>query len=225
MKFSTLLVDLDRTILDFDKAEESALVATFEKFDIPFSQDVLALYRRNNERHWALYEQGKIVMDQIDVGRFVDTLQQLGLSRDVYAVSDFYQHQLDFGYQLCPNAMQALQALYGKCKLYAVTNGAIRTQKQRLRGTGLDKLFSDVFISDEVGYSKPQKQFFEYALAHIEEKDKSKILVVGDSLKIDIMGAKQVNLPTCWYNPSKNKLSHSADYEIANLMELIDIVK
>ena len=224
MKFSTILVDLDRTIFDFDQAEESALIATFEKFNIPFSQDALRLYRHNNERHWQLYEQGKINMHQVDVGRFVDTLQQLDVVRDVDAVSDFFQHQLDFGYQLCPNAGEVLEQLSAKCKLYAITNGAIRTQKQRLRGTGLDKLFSGVFISDEIGYSKPQKQFFDYALGMLEEKDVTKILLIGDSLRIDIEGGKQVGVKTCWYNPTGRSVTHDADFEIANLLQLIDIV-
>ena len=86
--------------------------------------------------------------------------------------------------------------------------------------------FSYIFISEEVGYNKPDIKFFEYVLRKIEEKDKSKILIVGDSLTSDIQGGNNCDLKTCWYNRKleNNKLSIKPDYEIKNLEELLDIL-
>ena len=226
MKFTTILLDLDRTLFDFDKTEEVALGQTFAQFDLPFDGNALQIYRNNNEKYWKLYEQGKIVTEQIDLLRFVDTFAQLNLTADVHAVAKYYQRRLDFGFELCNNAKELLEALYPKFKLYIVTNGAIVTQKSRLLGAGVNHYFDKLFISDEIGYSKPQKEFFDHVLANIEETDKSKILLVGDSLHTDILGGKNAGIATCWYNVKGESLPDMpATYQICDLLELLDIVK
>ncbi len=224
MKFSTILIDLDRTLFDFDKTEEIALGQTFANFGLPFDSNVLQIYRNNNEKYWKLYEQGKIPTEQIDLCRFVDTFEEMGVTADVAAVAEYYQRRLDFGFELCANARELLDALWGKFALYIVTNGAIATQKSRLAGAKVGHYFEKLFISDEIGYSKPQKEFFDYALTNIDEKDLSKILIVGDSLHTDILGGKNAGIVTCLYNPHGRPADSNCDYQIDDLIKLLDIV-
>ena len=224
MRFSTILIDLDRTVLDFDTTEALSIEKTFTYFGLPFSDEILSLYISNNFKYWKLYEMGQLTTAEVDVKRFEDTFATLGVTCDVASLSQYYQRCLDAGYELCPNAVEMLQFLKQRFKVYAVTNGAITTQKLRLKGSGLDKYFDGLFISDEIGFSKPQKQFFDHVLQNIEEKDVNKILVVGDSLHTDIEGAKKVGLPTCWYNPTKSNVKHDADYVIDDLMQIVQIV-
>ena len=84
----------------------------------------------------------------------------------------------------------------------------------------------DLFISEQVGAPKPSPDFFAYCLERIEEKDKSKILIVGDSLSSDIKGGILSGIPTCWYRPegTVNNTEYKPDYEISDLHGLYDIL-
>jgi putative hydrolase of the HAD superfamily len=57
--------------------------------------------------------------------------------------------------------------------------------------------------------------------------DKSKVLMVGDSLTSDIQGGINFGIDTCWFNPNKitNKTGMKPNYEISNLTDLKDILR
>ena len=149
---------------------------------------------------------------------------------NIKATTDSFNKLLDEGFQksgtLFSNVEHVLKKLKQRYKLGIITNGPKSQQYIRLKNTGIYEYFSYIFISEEVGYNKPDIKFFEYVLRKIEEKDKSKILIVGDSLTSDIQGGNNCDLKTCWYNRKleNNKLSIKPDYEIKNLEELLDIL-
>ena len=49
-----------------------------------------------------------------------------------------------------------------------------------------------------MGVSKPSAAFFEQVLSALKIENKSKALVIGDSLNSDILGAQNVCLDACW---------------------------
>ncbi len=108
--------------------------------------------------------------------------------------------------------------------LYSITNGVSATQKSRLSKSGLDKVMDGVFISEDIGTQKPFLKFFECVFESIGEKDKSKIIVVGDSYGSDIKGACNAGLDCVWFNREKeeNVLSLPVKKEIQELGELFE---
>ena len=62
-------------------------------------------------------------------------------------------------------------------------------------------LFSGLFISGELGYHKPQREFFDIVLREMDIRDPSRAVVVGDNLLSDIQGGVNAGLDTVWYNP------------------------
>ncbi len=74
-----------------------------------------------------------------------------------------------------------------------------------------------------MGAQKPSKAYFDKVLESIPEKDKNKILVVGDSLTSDMQGGKNAGLTTCLYD-LKNKITlpHAlCDFKISHLEDLL----
>lgn len=228
MKYEILLFDADNTILDFDKAEEQALSRAFSEVELPFSQTSLRVYRKNNIRQWELFEQGSQTKAEVLINRFVETFRELGLPLDkARTAGDLYEEYLMLGYYVMPYAEQVLTRLQKKCKLYLVSNGVLRIQNSRMKGSGLGKYFIERFVSEKVGYPKPQKEYFDYCFKHIEGFDKSKTLIIGDSLTSDIQGGVNAGIDTCWFNPwhNANKSTLTPTYEITDLREILDIVK
>jgi 2-haloacid dehalogenase len=92
--------------------------------------------------------------------------------------------------------------LYGNAKMYIVTNGVEFIQRGRYARCGIDKYFEEVFISDVIGVEKPAREYFDHVAAHIDGFEKSKALVIGDSLTSDIKGGINYGIDTCWYEPT-----------------------
>lgn len=227
MRYEILLFDADNTILDFDKAEEQALARAFSEENLQFDRNVLSVYRRNNIAQWQLYEQGKITKQQVLIDRFVRTFEDLSLdAHNIPKIADLYEYYLKFGFDTVPHAREVLEELKDKHRLYLVSNGVLEIQSSRMSGSGLDKYFAERFVSEKVGYPKPQKEYFDYCFAHIPNFDKCKTLVIGDSLSSDIQGGVNAGIDTCWFNPSHcaNNTALAPTYEISDLRQLKDIV-
>ena len=227
MKYTTLLFDADNTILDFDKSEEYALGRAFRDMGLVFSQQTLAVYRKKNIEQWRLFELGKQTKAEVLVNRFVQTFKLLQLPLDLAnRTGELYESYLMQGFYTVPHAKEVLTKLQKHCRLYLVSNGVLAIQNSRMKGSGMDKFFLARFVSEEVGFPKPQKQYFDYCFEHIGNVDRSQTLIVGDSLTSDIQGGVNAQIDTCWYNPDHvaNDSSLVPTYEIDDLRQILNIV-
>lgn len=227
MRYRFLLFDADNTILDFDKSEAFALCCALEKFGVEYTEEILSVYKRNNLKMWELLEECKVSKEQVLIGRFELTAEELNLSVDVNALAAEYERMLHKAYYVIDGAESLLSKLIcDGFKLYLVSNGVLSIQNSRMKGSGLDRYFIKRFISEEIGYPKPQIKYFEYCFAHIDGFDKESTLIIGDSLTSDIRGGINAGIDTCWFNPhqAENRLNLPVTYQISNLQELLKIV-
>lgn len=223
-----ILWDVDGTLLDFHAAERVAIKTLFQKFGLGECTDaMLQKYSKINRSYWERLERGEISKPQVLIGRFEDFFASEGI--DVGVAPEFNQaYQLSLGDTIvfCDNSFHIIESLKGKVKQYVVSNGTIIAQTKKLRLSGLGELMDGIYLSEDLGAEKPNIKFFEQVFADIGPIDKSEILIVGDSLSSDICGGNNAGIRTCWYNPSKEKMSgdYKIDYEIANLNEIYEIL-
>lgn len=222
-KIKAILYDVDGTLLDFEIQEEVALSYCFKKYNLgELSEEKLELYKRINLGYWEMFEKNLITKEKLVVKRFEDYLEALGVKLNAEEVNDTYFSKLGDTIVFKDNSYELVKSLKGKIKQYVVTNGAIRVQKTKLAKSGFDKLMDDVFISDEVGYQKPRKEFFDAIKNRLGDVANDEILIVGDSLTSDMKLADNCNLISCFYNPKKKdyKVDFKIDYEISDLNEV-----
>ncbi len=205
-RYTTLLLDADETIFDFIRAEHDSLKAVLTARGLPHSEEILLRYHEINAALWHAFERREITKDRLRVQRFEELFAMFGFPKetDPDAISTTYLAQLGESDYLLPGADAFLYALKnGGYDLALITNGVARTQLRRLQKSGLAPLFSHVFVSESVGAQKPLPAFFDAVLNAIDETDKSKVLVIGDSLGSDIQGAVNAGLDSVWFNPHK----------------------
>lgn len=228
MRYTHLLLDADGTLLDFDSAEREALQNTLDEFRIPFKNEYIRLYHDINDSWWKRYERGETDKAALSIGRFRDFLAAVDAEdTDVQALAAAYMNYLSLGSQLIDGAAEVCTRLSLRCRLYIITNGTAFIQRRRWSNVPQSALFSDVFISDEIGASKPSKEYFDYVLGAIGEVDKERILVIGDSLTSDILGGVNAGLDTCWFNPAHKPLPENAarpTYIIDDLFDLLPLI-
>ncbi len=217
-----ILMDLDNTILDFDRQEAAAISAMLRERGIDPTDERLSAFRRINVRCWELLENGELTRRQVLVGRFEEFFKELGVALDAQSAEDSYAAHLCEGHYFVSGAEELLETLYGRCALYIISNGNARVQDARLASSGITKYFERIFISENMGADKPSRRFFDIVIAGIPDFDPARALVVGDSLTSDIRGGRNAGLKTCWFNPKRKPpcADIPADYEIAALAEL-----
>ena len=216
-----LLLDLDDTILDFHKAERIALSKTIRTFGAEPTETLLDRYHAINKWHWEQLELGTLTRDQVIVNRFGMLFQELGMAVDAAACAKSYETNLSIGHYFLPGAEEAVKRLHEKYRLFLVSNGTATVQHSRLTSAGLYPYFEQVFISQEIGFNKPDKAYFDRCFARIPGFDPEKVLMVGDSLTSDIRGGINAGIKTVWVNPKHKDCGEiRPDYQIEGLNQL-----
>lgn len=224
--YKYLLFDVDGTLLDFDKAEQYALEYTFQNYDIPLTYEINQRYEEINKKLWKDFENGLIDKKTVVYSRFVLLFKEFNIPVDGIVFEDDYQKALGQGFFVLPHTIEVLSELYQKYPLYVVTNGVSQTQYSRLEGTNIKKYFQNIFVSEDIGYQKPSKEYFDYCFQKIDYIDLNKTLIIGDSLSSDIQGGINAGIDTCWFNPNHLDKPEAMpiNYEIHDLRELLQLL-
>ncbi len=225
--FTTLLWDVDGTLLDFDYSMRGALRKCFFTAGIPLTEEMIQCYSQINDGYWKRLERGEVTKEELLNGRFRDFFAAQKLEgMDVEAFREEYEAGLGQIYAYRDDALTLVKSLQGHYRQYVVTNGVTAVQKSKLRLSGLSEVMDGVFISESIGHAKPSRIFFEYCLEHLDEKDRGRILIVGDSMTSDILGGVQAGIRTCWYNPKEQSCDYAyrADYEISVLQQIYEVL-
>lgn len=222
MIYTTILFDSDDTLLDFKASEKDAIYRAFRKADLPFNEEIRSVYSEINHSLWKALERGEVTTDRLLVLRFERLFERYGYDYDPEAMNDLYFDCLSETAFTMDGAVEVLEYLYGRYELDIITNGVGYIQTSRLANADIRRYINKLFISGEIGASKPAKEFFDHVLDNIDEKDKSKILVVGDSLTSDIKGACLSGLDSVYIGADEGE--YAPTYTISHISELREIL-
>ena len=223
-KYSVVLFDIDDTLLDFPRSEKEALCEAFMLSEVELNEEMITVYQKINYELWKALERGEIERDELMTRRFEDFAKFYGLEIDFLKVANDYLDCLGQKIYFIEGARELLEALYGKIRMYIVTNGLARVQNSRYKLTGFDKIFDGMFISQEVGANKPDNRFFEYVAEHIDRFEKEKTIIVGDSLSSDIAGGINFGIDTCWYSAKGITPKIQPTYTVDSLDKVLPIL-
>lgn len=98
-----------------------------------------------------------------------------------------------------PDRLKIIQTLAKNFKIGILTNENCRTQLLKLTAmTGLENYIKYVVTSEEVGFEKPSAEMFK-TMANRFSIGFDEVVVVGDSIENDILGAKNVGAHCVWH--------------------------
>ena len=226
--YKYLLWDIDGTVLDFLASEAYAIRSLFKKYKIgECSDQMLKLYSGINSKYWQMLERNELTKAEILVGRFREFFEKIGVDATIAEkFNEDYQVTLGDHIEFVDNAKEVLLSLKGEYTLVAVTNGTKVAQEKKLRLSGLDDVFDAIFISENVGVEKPNKEYFDYVFKSLGITNKNEMLLIGDSLTSDMKGGLVAGVDTCWFNPAHkpDTLGIPVTYEIDALDKVIEII-
>lgn len=230
MAYQTLLFDIDDTLLDFGASEEASLALMFKHFGLTLTDEIKERYEVINQNLWRQFERQEIDRQTIFQRRFPELFQEFQLADTTTGLQAeaVYREGLNHGHQQVPQAQALLQQLsqLPQLQLCIVSNGVAKTQNMRLQDSGFAPYFKQVFVSEAVGYQKPDVRFFDSVANNITNFDKNKTLIIGDSLTSDIQGGVNAGIDTVWYNPQHlTTTTVQPTYQISELLSLLKLVE
>lgn len=226
IRYPIVLLDADNTLFDFYRAEREALCDALLKMGVTPTEEMIPTYSAINEALWKRLERGEVTKTDLRELRFVEFCKRFALSLDVPKLATMYTDALSQKSYLLPGAMEVCRTLSRHCRLYIITNGVSSVQRGRFEPALIRPYIRELFISEEIGFEKPRREYFDAVAAAIPDFLPEKTLVVGDSLTSDIRGGISAGLDTCWFNPSGKPVPSDLPitYVIRTPEELIPLV-
>lgn len=224
-KYNYLIFDLDNTLLNFSQSELHALREVFTKHGVIFNDQTFDVYKEINHDLWTRMEEGRIKKETVLTTRFSKFFATQGVQVDGAIVDDEFRRLLESRNDLMPGALEVLSELKERgYKIFAGTNGVGRTQRQRLENASMTEFFDGLYISEEVGFEKPDVRFFETIFTKETIKNLDEVLMIGDSLTSDIRGANRVGIHSIWLNNNfDGVINDKPTYEVSELKEIIKL--
>ena len=228
--YQHIFFDLDHTLWDFDRNSHETLQELFtefelEKLGIPSFHQFFEKYKIRNEFLWKNYREGKISVTDLRLHRFSNTLSDFSIAdkKISFDISNKYMSLCPDKNHLVPNTIDILQYLQSKYELHIITNGFHEVQMRKIKNCKIGHYFGQVITSESAGCLKPERKIFEYALA-LTKANKDASVYIGDSLEVDILGAKNAGLDQIFYNPRNIPHGEQITHEVQFLTELKDIL-
>ncbi len=230
MKYTHLFFDLDHTLWDFDRASEETWRVLWAdhalESRIPVGFDAFfEIYCGHNDRMWERFRNGHMKREELRWKRvwhsFLDVkLYDTDLSQKVSAA---YLELLPTQQCLMPAAKELLDHCKDRYSMHLITNGFETTQRLKLRNSGIEDYFEEIFTSERCSSIKPQPEIFHFAMRTCGAECGGS-LMIGDAFDIDIRGAQGVGMDTAYYNPKGLPHSGKPTYELKCLDELIGVL-
>ena len=200
-----LLIDLDDTLWDFRRNSKIAMQEIYNDYELNQYYDSFEsfydIYMVKNHQLWEQYAKGEITKDYLSLERFLYPLCVVG-NEDVELAKKLgkdFLYRTTMQTNLVDGAIETLEYLKAQGYILSIiSNGFVEVQYTKLRRSGLIPYFANVFLSEEIGYQKPDIRFFQTVLDRLNASP-SECLVIGDNFQTDIQGAQNANIRAVFY--------------------------
>ena len=225
--YDVVLLDADMTLFDFERSEQEALRRVLEFHGLPCTEEVEATYLKINKALWDAFARGEVDQDFLVVERFAALDRVYDVGWDPSKINRDYMNALGEEAHLLPGAMEFCRTLKDAGLTLAIaTNGMPVAQRGRYTRTGMDKVIPYIFISMELGVQKPLPAYFDKVCEALSITDRSRVVMIGDSLTSDILGGNNAGIDTIWYNPKGAPLIGRAvpTYTVSSYEEILTLL-
>ena len=223
MTVKAVLIDIDNTLLDFNASAEKAMRDGFAFYGLTCPENLFGVFKKINDGLWLKIEKGEMTRADLHKIRWNTVFGELGVKFDGEIFEKTFLGNLHDCAVPVVGAEDLLKYLSAKYPVYAASNAFYEQQVHRLSVSGLSPYITELFVSEKIGFSKPDARFFDKCFEKIPFSP-AQSAMIGDSLSADIDGGKKYGLITCWYNPTGMRIAAPcADFIVNDLSEIKNV--
>lgn len=221
-----VLIDVDNTLLDFRRCSRYAIVEMFREMELEYNEDYYRVFHEINDSLWLKTEKTLLTREGLYEIRWKLIFERLNIIADSDKAESFFRYYLGLSADHVDGALDLLKYLSIKYPVYAASNSRKKEQTARLTKAGFMPYLKGIFTSEQIGFPKPKKEFFDACLAKMGDIPKEEIIMIGDSLTADIAGGIEYGLQTCYFNIFKKEVPPDIhpDYTVNTLSEIKNIL-
>ncbi len=233
MKYKTLIFDLDDTLVDDGESIKYSFKIILKKLNIEYSDSLFQEWITADKTFWLNWAHKnlnlpnfKSIQEEVEyvrAYRFLLFFKSLNLNYDdALELNKLYCDNLGVNIIEIEGATKLIKDLSKEYEISIASNGPIEPALNKINKLHINPYISSILTSGEIGIGKPNKEFFDALLKKLENNDKNKMLIIGDSLSSDIKGGMNNGIDTCWFNKDNKTLptEYKPTMEIHKLLEL-----
>lgn len=238
--------DIDDTLYDLEYPFKLAFYTMFNYLP-PNIHEIFLDFRKYNNEIYDKALNGDISMEYLCIYRAKKSFLKHGISIDDNDALRFQMIYLEEKkhIKLDDNIILSLEFLKSnKINVGIISNGPHKEQYEKIDYLNLYNYIDKkhIFISEDIGYHKPNSKIFEFAEKNIinsiisskhksllsPERNNFEFFYIGDSFENDVIGAKKSNFKSIWLNHRNYKIDcklYIPDYEVNSFYELYSLIK
>ena len=214
-----VLIDVDDTLLDFDRCAAISITKAEQETGVILPEDRFAVFKRVNRQLWDRLQAGEYDLSYLRTIRWNTMFAEMGVEGDGVEFEYHFERALEKSAEPVAGAKDLLKTLSRHFPVFAASNAPSGQQEERLRLAGMDRYFAGVFVSGDLGFSKPDPRFFEAVLSALPYPPET-LVMIGDSVSADILGAKPFGMQTVLFDPHSASKGDEADATVRALCEI-----
>jgi len=156
-----ILIDLDNTLLDERAGFKKYAPLIYKKYQKHTNlkyEEFADKWKDSLEPFYNQYLNGEISFHEQRISRLKYALGNSSIPNQVLNdFSDYYNHVYEDSWTLFDGWINYFSENTNNC--YIITNGSSSQQRQKLSKLKIDKYFMELFISEEIGFRKPNPEF------------------------------------------------------------------
>lgn len=204
-----LIFDLDNTLIPWNDEYDLISKSILDKYGIECNYMDISKTIDYYEENYP-YADKELLLQEIN--------KQCNLNLNLSFIEDLLEAQKEAAFYN-PKLIELISYLSSKYELVLLSNWFTDTQIGRLEKAGIYNFFTKVYGGDFL-YRKPDERAFKRAcLPHKPEE----CIMIGDSIRCDITGAKKVGIDTIFIN-SRHIICDYTGKEIENIYELKEML-
>lgn len=221
-----VLLDVDNTLLDFEKNSQKSLEITLTELGYGYKDFYLKVFKEINDVLWKDVELKKITREELHQIRFGLIFDKLSISGDALLCEKRFLSNLNHCTIFVDGAMDLVKYLSKKYVVCSASNAPYVQQVERLTNSGIKPYLKHIFVSEKIGYNKPDTRFYDYCFDKAKRYAKSETVMIGDSLSADILGGINYGIKTIWFNFENKPLNPNIkpNYIVNKLEEIKGIL-
>lgn len=197
-----IFFDLDDTLVDSEGSHRKAIALLYDKYFThnKCEDNIDQIWIDIMNKYLSLYFKGQMSLEQQRVTRIQEFWKYCGSNIDYILAMKIYQDYHKYFLSSClkfDDVVPVLERL-SHFNFGIISNGTYYDQIFKLKNNNLDQYFKkEIYISDKVGHSKPDKKIFEIAAKQANRPIKE-CVYIGNSFKLDYLGGLNAGMKSIW---------------------------